>query len=168
MKAHQWGQLKPWTATNVGELFLAYVRDRTWFAMKVAETLAPTEERICTALLNPDSGGPRIIPRNALEDTGVYCLPDAMLVPSIGVAGGQWVPSGDKKLNAGQLVQTTDGMRLVVVTPPAWRIGSAGLGSIDLTTGQMLGNRPVPPYYQFAGWRIEINGPFGFVTLFAH
>ena len=53
-----------------------------------------------------------------------------------------------------------------MVTPPAWRIGSAGLGSIDLATGQMFSNRPVPPYYQFAGWRIEINGPFGFVTLF--
>ena len=41
-------------------------------------------------------GGPRIIPQNALEDTGVYGLPDAVLVPSIGVSGGQWVPSGDK------------------------------------------------------------------------
>ena len=166
MKAHQWGQLKPWTAANLGELFLAYVRDRTWFAMKVAESLAPTEPRICAALLNTGSGGPRIIPQNALEDTGVYGLPDAVLVPSIGVSGGQWVPSGDKKPNAGQLVQTTDGLRLAVVTPPAWRIGTAGLGSIDVATGQMFGNRPVPPYYQFAGWRIEINGPFGFVTLF--
>jgi hypothetical protein len=166
MKAHQWGQLKPWTATDLGELFLAYVRDRTYFAMKVAETLAPTEPRICAALLNTVSGGPRIIPQNALKDTGVYGLPDAVLVPSIGVSGGQWVPGGDKKPNAGQLVQTADGLRLVVVTPPAWRIGSAGLGSIDLATGQMFGNRPVPPYYQFAGWRIEINGPFGFVTLF--
>ena len=54
--------------------------------------------------------------------TGVYGLPDAVLVPSIGVSGGQWV-----KPNAGQLVQTADGLRLVVVTPPAWRIGSAGL-----------------------------------------
>jgi hypothetical protein len=135
MKAHQWGQLKPWTAIDLGELFLAYVRDRTYFAMKVAETLAPTEPRICAALLNTGSGGPRIVPQNALKDTGVYGLPDAVLVPSIGVSGGQWVPGGDKKPNAGQLVQTADGLRLVVVTPPAWRIGSAGLGSIDLATG---------------------------------
>ena len=58
------------------------------------------------------------------KDTGVYGLPDAVLVPSIGVSGGQWVPSGDKKPNTGQLVQTADGLRLVVVTPPAWRIGA--------------------------------------------
>ena len=96
MKAHQWGQLKPWTATDLGELFLAYVRDRTWFAMKVAETLAPTEPRICAALLNTGSGGPRIIPQNALKDTGVYGLPDAVLVPSIGVSGGQGCPAGTK------------------------------------------------------------------------
>jgi hypothetical protein len=164
MKTHRWGQLKSWTAANPGELFLASVRDRTWFAMKVAETSAPTETRIWTALLG--SGGPRIIPRNVLEDTNVYYLPHAVLVPSIGVAGGQWVPSGDKKPSAGQLVETFDGLRLVVITPPAWRIGSTGLGSIDLATGHMQGNRPTPPYYQFAGWRIEIDGPFGFVTVF--
>jgi hypothetical protein len=166
MKTHRWGQLKSWAAANLGDLFLAYVRDRTYFAMKVAETSAPAETRIWTAVFTTGSGGPRLIPRDALEDTNVYCLPDAVLVPSIGVSGGQWVPSGDKKPNAGQLVETFDGLKLVVVTPPAWRIGSPGLASIDLSTGEMQSNRPTSPYYQFAGWRIEVQGPFGFITLF--
>jgi len=95
MKAHQWGQLKPWTATDLGELFLAYVRDRTYFAMKVAETLAPTEPRICAALLNTGSGGPRIIPQNALKPafmayrTPYSCLPLAS-------AAGNGCPTGTK------------------------------------------------------------------------
>ena len=96
MKAHQWGQLKPWTATDLGELFLVYVRDRTYFAMKVAETLAPTEPRISAALLNTGSGGPRIIPQNALEDTGVYGLPDAVLVPPLASAAVNGSPAGTK------------------------------------------------------------------------
>ena len=102
------------------------------------------------------------------KDTGVYGLPDAVLVPSIGVSGGQWVPSGDKKPNTGQLVQTADGLRLVVVTPPAWRIGApVWVRSIwPLAKCSATTRAPLLPNYQFAGWRIEINGPFGFVTLF--